>query len=302
MIGFGQQTYVPDDNFEQALINFGYDNILDNYVQTANIDTVTHLFVFSMNISDLTGIQDFSALTHLMCDVNQLTSLDLTQNTALTYLECWSNQLTSLDISNNIALTILSCESNQLTNLDVSNNINLTDLNCFSNQLTSLDVSNNIFLDYLECSWNQLTYLDVSQNINLEGLGIDDNQLTYLDVSQNNSLTYLGCGDNYLTSLDLRNGNNINTALWTGNNPELTCINVDDSLWSTNNWTVGNAIDPQHYFSENCSGITSIQEHSTNKELLKVTDILGREIKGAKNQLLFYIYSDGTVEKKIIIE
>jgi hypothetical protein len=31
-------------------------------------------------------------------------------------------------------------------------------------------------------------------------------------------------------------------------------------------------------------------------------DILGREIKGTKNKLLFYIYDDGTVEKKIIFE
>ena len=51
IIGFGQLTYVPDDNFEQALINLGYDNILDNYVQTANIDTVTYLLVYAMNIA-----------------------------------------------------------------------------------------------------------------------------------------------------------------------------------------------------------------------------------------------------------
>jgi hypothetical protein len=30
-----QKTYVPDDNFEQALINLGYDNILDDSVLTA---------------------------------------------------------------------------------------------------------------------------------------------------------------------------------------------------------------------------------------------------------------------------
>ena len=46
---------------------------------------------------------------------------------------------------------------------------------------------------------------------------------------------------------------------------------------------------------------TSIQEHTTNKELLKVTDLLGRETKQT-NQPLFYIYDDGTVEKRIVIE
>jgi hypothetical protein len=49
-------------------------------------------------------------------------------------------------------------------------------------------------------------------------------------------------------------------------------------------------------------GVSVIEEHTTTKELLKITDILGREIKGTKNKLLFYIYDDGTVEKKIIIK
>jgi len=45
-----------------------------------------------------------------------------------------------------------------------------------------------------------------------------------------------------------------------------------------------------------------VVEHAINKELLKVTDLLGRETKGKSNELLFYIYDDGTVEKRIIIE
>ena len=45
-----------------------------------------------------------------------------------------------------------------------------------------------------------------------------------------------------------------------------------------------------------------IDEQSQNKTLLKITDILGRKSKGIKNTPLFYIYDDGTVEKKIIIE
>ena len=36
-----QQTYVPDDNFEQELINLGYDSVLDDYVATAAIDTIS---------------------------------------------------------------------------------------------------------------------------------------------------------------------------------------------------------------------------------------------------------------------
>ena len=35
---------------------------------------------------------------------------------------------------------------------------------------------------------------------------------------------------------------------------------------------------------------------------MKIIDVLGRENKGTKNEPLFYIYDDGTVEKKIILE
>ena len=47
---------------------------------------------------------------------------------------------------------------------------------------------------------------------------------------------------------------------------------------------------------------SSIQEHTTKKELLRTIDVLGRETKGAKNESLIYIYDDGTVEKRIVIE
>jgi len=48
--------------------------------------------------------------------------------------------------------------------------------------------------------------------------------------------------------------------------------------------------------------VSAIEEYATNKELLKVTDLFGRGAKEIKNTLLFYIYNDGTVEKKIILE
>ena len=36
-------TYVPDDNFEQALIDLGYDDVLNDSVLTANISSITSL-------------------------------------------------------------------------------------------------------------------------------------------------------------------------------------------------------------------------------------------------------------------
>ena len=212
-------TYVPDDNFEQALIDLGYDDVLNDSVLTANISGVTTLNVNNDSISDLTGIQSFTALTTLQCYNNQLVSLDVSNNTALTYLSCHNNQLVSLDVSNNTALTTLYCYRNQLTSLDVSNNTALTTLSCqgssstssygVTNQITALDVSNNTALTYLYCGYQPLTELDVSNNTALTSLYCDNNELTILDVSNNISLQGLGAANNDLTTFDVSN----NTAL-----------------------------------------------------------------------------------------
>ena len=204
-----QYTSIPDSIFEQALIDLGYDDVIDGQVSTSNIDAITYLYVDNRNISDLTGIEDFTALTYLNCVYNQIVSLDVSNNTALDTLICGYNQLTSLNVIQNTALTALACYENQLTSLDVSQNTALTYLNCRYNQITSINVSQNTALTYLNCGYNQLTSLDVSQNTTLNELYFYDNQLTSLDVSQNTALTELDCYDNQLTSLDVSQ----NTAL-----------------------------------------------------------------------------------------
>ena len=52
-----------------------------------------------------------------------------------------------------------------------------------------------------------------------------------------------------------------------------------------------------------CLDITGLSNQFNNKKsLLKVTDILGRETEEKLNTPLFYIYEDGTVKKRIVIE
>ncbi|WP_418802084.1 leucine-rich repeat domain-containing protein [Porphyromonas sp.] len=150
-----------------------------------------------------------TALTELGCPENKLTSLDVSGCTALTVLYCNDNKLTSLDVSSCTALRTLDCLNNQLTSLDVSQNTALTTLRCYENQLTMLDVSKNTALTKLECSENQLTNLDVSKNTALTWLNCYHNKLTALDVSQNTALTNLVCQQNQLTALDVSR----NTAL-----------------------------------------------------------------------------------------
>jgi len=109
------QTYVPDANFEAYLEANGMGNNIpnDSNVFTSAIDTVMLLIIDSLNISDLTGIEDFAYLTDLYCNTNQLTSLDVSNNLALTSLDFVENQLTSLDVSNNLELSALGCFKNK---------------------------------------------------------------------------------------------------------------------------------------------------------------------------------------------
>ena len=177
-------------------------------------------------------------------------------------------------------------------------------LSCNNNNLTNLDLSNNIKLTLLYCAYNQISSINVSNNEDLIMLGAENNLLSSIDVSNNTNLVNLICYSNQLLSADVRNGNNQNAEWYMfSDNPNLECINVDNPTYSNNNWLVAfGMIDSSMYFSSNCNNSTLIQEHSTNKELLKVTDLLGREKKGTKNEPLLYIYDDGTVEKKIVIE
>lgn len=256
----GIQTYVPDDNFEQALINLNLDSgPLNDSVPTDNINSLTYLGVGSSNINDLTGIEDFVSLENLNCENNQLSSLDISSNINLEVLWCYGNQLSSLDISNNAKLNRLDCYNNQLNSLDVSNNAELSILDIGVNQLSTIDLSNNDELAILSIGENLLDSLDVSGNTALKELWCNDNNLLIMDLKQNINLEKIVAYSNDLRCFTIKNGNNRNiNDFRTGANPNLNCIEVDDTSYSATNWT---NIDPASSFSTDC-GIcdTTIQD------------------------------------------
>ena len=163
-----QDVNVPDTNFKSYLVNNTLINTNgDSEIQISEASAFTGgIFCYELSISDLTGIEAFTALVSLWCQNNQLTSLDVSSNTALTYLYCGYNQLTSLDVSSNTALTELECWANQLTSLDVSSNTDLTKLWCYANQLECLNVKNGNNIDLIDF-WASL-------NPNLTCIEVDD--------------------------------------------------------------------------------------------------------------------------------
>ena len=217
-------TIIPDSMFEQKLINLGYDSISDGQVLTSNIRFIDSLDVSNAGITDLTGIEDFTHISYLNINMNELTNFDISQNALLDNLQCRCSGLSSLDITQNPNLTILDC----------SNDVFSGPTPCQNNNL------NNI-----------ISNLNLSNNFSLSSISINGNNLTSLDIRLNQSLTSLNCQNNNLKFLDVRNGNNINFSYFNAlDNDSLNCIASDDSIWSTLNWI---NIPNHSFFSDYCS-------------------------------------------------
>ena len=287
---------IPDVNFKNALLNNPAINTNANSeiecTEAANFtDTI---YVANLGINKLTGIEGFYNITGLVCNLNNLDTLDLSSNTALLFVHCYDNQINylnvynctqlnklwcsnnnmdNIDVSNNYLLEEFACFNNNFTTIDVSYNTNLRDFRCSFNQLTtvdlmynpmlellycgnniinSLDMSYNSLLVELDCGPNQLTNLDLSANLNLEVLEAGNNDLTSLDLSNNTALKVIYCNLNELTTLNIQNGNNSNLIGFSAiNNPNLTCIQVDDAAFMYSNWA--NAKPAAAYYSTNCA-------------------------------------------------
>ena len=212
---------IDDKNFKDPVFRqYILDEIDDGdgILSDDEIASTRSIWVVEKGITSLTGIEYFTALEDLVCESNQLKTLDIRSNTALERLDCHNNKLTDLDVRSNTRLNYLSCgnsaveyneNGNHFESLDVSMNPALTYLECDRTKLPSLDVTQNTELESLNCNGNQLAILNVSQNINLKMLNCMDNQLKTLDVSSNPNLSQLFCTNNQLTVLDVSK----NTAL-----------------------------------------------------------------------------------------
>ena len=339
-----QNTYVPDDSFEQYLIWLEIDDVLDDSVLTANIVDVQSLHLGYSSIHNLTGLEGFLSLDSLSISElqnsdmsyldmslvpwlkyldcynqnGQIDSINLSQNTALQFLDASGNSITSLDLSNNTLLEHLTCNFNQISDLDLSNNLLLKGISVAHNNLTSLNLDLNDSLYSVSSSWNAISELDLSNKPNLEFVFCEHNTLSVLELNNTPELVRVWCADNQISELDVLNkphleqlmaGNNLLSSLdlsscgsliWIWlysnqlfelnvanglnaymagfpgggleyipnftDNPDLTCITVDDvahatEWWNTEGYPIFNnpngyvSIDSTMYFSANCSSV-----------------------------------------------
>ena len=184
--------------------------------------------------------------------------------------------------------------------------------------------TNGNFIQYTFINCDTFTYspsgwakmgsvpFDCTDSLGVTDVVIDNSNLTMNIAIYNNYSFFLNYP--YVAFTIDANGDTIQS----GNMNLFGAINFDTTWY---NYSLSNAVFPTYpltmYFvysdgslvTDTCiltynSVPTVISDINVNRniELIRIVDVLGRERNENKNQPLFYIYDDGTVEKKIIIE
>ncbi len=175
----------PDSNFRSAVTSLLGVGLTEPFTADEAASVTGTFNASGLNISSVSGIEFLTGITAFYCRNNQLTSLDVSQNTNLQYLFCNGNQIQDLNVSGNAVLRYLYCYDNALTSLDLSANDAITHLQCQRNALQSLVVSQTAAFQYINAFTNQLTDIaSIAANVNWHpGIGILDVRYNNLDCS-----------------------------------------------------------------------------------------------------------------------
>ena len=258
-------TYIPDDVFEQILINQGYDHVLDDYVLTNAINTITELSLPSISgftdnyvLTDFTGIEAFSALEQLSIWYGDFTGedIDLSQNSNLIELLIICSFVDDLDLSQtNIEslhirgnLFFGPCE-NRMGNLDLSGVTTLKSLNIY-----------NAEFDDLNATLNSATSVE---KVTIYSPQTASGPLDYLDLTANSKLISVEIGTMFTVgpgTINLKNGANqqltelrleYSFPLLPSNPNWVPCIEVDDPIYIESIITSSN-MAPQYSVTTDC--------------------------------------------------
>ena len=333
LIGFGQQlTYVPDDGFEKWIEEsiIGADNGLenDNYVFTSALDCNENFYVGWANnygcildisntyypIFDLTGIQDFK-ISQLRLYETFISTLDLSNvefidnnNFDASSLSILGNNqyLESIilpeDTLSNISITLSSVEnlSNLVFNPSLSFKSLILGYGLTNNSLCKLKVEGTLICEP-NSSPIYITNCDNIKSYDFSGL---------YGASYQTTIQIYNSGLNPNTDVQMSLNNNTdfyNWVLYGFNNSGLSCVEVN-SVEAANFYSNNNQWPEETNYSTNCFNYNfdcnsiNINKFSVKpKKLITKIDILGKENNNNEGFQL-YIYDDGSVEKKYVIE
>lgn len=259
-----QTVSIPDANFKAYLLNHpGINTNGDGEIQVVEASAFTDSIICpNQGIFSISGISAFTNLTFLNVALNNISSINVYQNTQLKSLifpfnevsvislgtnsnleelVCWENNLTEIDVSFNPGLKRLEFPNNNVIDLDLSQNPLIERLIYSGNSVGYVDFGNLTQLKYLECNGTSLPSLDVSNCPLLEYVQCMVNTVPYFDFSQNPLLQTAKCDFNIMTELDLSlNPNLLSVGVFGCNN--LTTLNLQNGAnTSLTNFQANNA-------------------------------------------------------------
>ena len=125
-------SHFPDANLRGKL----YALYTYPYLLPSKIATITEMSIANAYITNLSGIENFTALKKLHAGKNNLTSVNFTQFNQLEYLDLSENLLTSVSLGTQSSLETLYLYKNSLSTLNLSGCSRLKQLYCQYNKLS----------------------------------------------------------------------------------------------------------------------------------------------------------------------
>ena len=206
-------------------------------------------------------------------NLTELKELTITNNESLT-------GVIPATIGNLLKLETVSLFRNNLSGTipsELGNCTNLINFSLDNNQLSgniplSFEALNKLKIFYLDgnrfsgeipnifSGWSDLLYFVIGYE---ETLDFYNNFSGQIDLSNNTNLYVCSIYNNNISTLNVKNGNNINITnnrFNTKNNPNLSCIAVDDTTYSNNNWLNIDTTTEFRDSEEECSTLNIYEE------------------------------------------
>lgn len=266
-------------------VNIERIEIVNDYTNSINIDNCLQLTklvivcpqINSINLSNNINLKDFGSYR------NQITHFNTSQNILLEKLTIRQNiqsptSIINIDLTNNTNLNYIFIQGGIISSINLQNNSLLDYLLLYDIGLSNINLSNNVLLKYLNVNFNQLLTLDLSNLTLLEILACGSNSINTLNLNNNSHLIFLNCANNNMQSLFVQNGSNqllngtiimppfTNPRFDADNNPNLTCILVDDIANATQNWVSKDANSTYVTTQAECNNLNN-KQFVVNKEL-----------------------------------
>lgn len=154
-------TYFPDAKF-RTYVSEKIDKDGNGKLSSTEILSTTTIDIKGLGISNLKGVERFTALKELFAADNSLNTVDLTKNTKLEVINLNRNNLTTLDLSKCTKMKIIQYAENALTQVTMPYYKYLTKINYINASSNKFKTQTAAGLKYINSK-----YMPASEEVNV---------------------------------------------------------------------------------------------------------------------------------------